>query len=74
MAEQIEINKYWMMEEYGRVKVVDAGHFPDTVTVEVLSGEYRGELREVYLHDLASEASANAALSALLNSFRSSRG
>lgn len=69
-----KIQEHWTHDEFGEVKVISAGHFPDTVMIEILGGDYRGQRVECPITDLVSDEDALATLNALLGNLLASKG
>lgn len=69
-----KIQEHWTHEDFGSVKVVSAGHYPDTVMIEILEGDYKGVVAECPITDLVSDEDALATLNALLGNLLASKG
>jgi hypothetical protein len=69
-----KIREHWMHDEYGEVQVISSGHFPDTVMVRLLGGEYKGKEVETSIADLISDEDSLTTLNALLGNLLASKG
>jgi len=69
-----KIQESWTHEDFGDIKVISAGHFPDTVMIEILGGDYRGVVVECPITELVSSEDALATLNALLGNLLASKG